>query len=345
MDMNNPEKTRKRSKLPALFIVIVAIVLLAAALWLNHRSPATNDAYVYADTIQVAPEVSGRIVAMPVQDNQKVEKGQLLFQLDPRPFKLQLKQARAELDALDQQIMLTQRSIDAQQFSAQAAKASVAAAKANAKQATDTLNRIQPLLKKGYASPEEVDKARAAQQAAQAQLQAAIQQAQGAASAVSGVEALEAKKVAAQAQIALAQLNLDYATVHAPFDGRIVGLKTRAGQLASPKTPIFTLIATDPWYVIANFRETELDKIHPGDAVTIYLMSNTDKKFKGTVDSIGYAVKSSEGGLLQAPGGVPYVARTINWVHVSQRFLVRIKVDDPDENLFRIGASASVIVH
>src|SRR5699024_4274023 len=148
--MNNPEKTKKRSKLPAFFIVIVAIVLLAATLWLNQRSPETNDAYVYVDTIHVAPEVSGRIVAMPIQDNQKVEKGQLLFQLDPRPFKLQLKQAQAELDALNEQIMLTGRSIDAQQFSAQAAKASVAAAKANAKQATDTLNRIQPLLKKGY---------------------------------------------------------------------------------------------------------------------------------------------------------------------------------------------------
>lgn len=342
--MSTPEKTRKHNKLPALFIIVVAIVLLAVALWLNQRSPETNDAYVYADTIQVAPEVSGRIVAMPIQDNQKVEKGQLLFQIDPRPFKLQLKQAQAELDALNEQIMLTERSIDAQKSSAKAAQASVAAAKANARQATDTLNRVQPLLKKGYASPEEVDKARAAQQAAQAQLQAAIQQAHAAQSAVGGVEALEAKKVAAQAQIALAQLKLDYATVRAPFNGRVAGLKTRAGQLASPKTPIFTLIATDPWYVIANFRETELDKIHPGDGVTIYLMSNTHKKFKGTVDSIGYAVKSSEAGL-QAPGGLPYVARTINWVHVSQRFPVRIKVDDPDENLFRIGASASVIVH
>src|SRR5699024_5220377 len=109
VDMSTPEKTRKHSKLPALFIVVVAIVLLAVALWLNHRSPETNDAYVYADTIQVAPEVSGRIVAMPIQDNQKVEKGQLLFQIDPRPFKLQLKQAQAELDALNEQIMLTGR--------------------------------------------------------------------------------------------------------------------------------------------------------------------------------------------------------------------------------------------
>jgi multidrug efflux system membrane fusion protein len=335
-------KSRKRPAI-AITIAVVAIVLIVIAVWLGNALPQTNDAHVTANTIKVVPQVSGQIVKLPVHDNETVKKGDLLFQIDPRPYKFTLEQAKAELNALDAQIKLTQRSVNAQKFGAQSATAAVSAARAKARQATDTLKRIEPLLKQGYASPQEVDQARAAQKGAQAQLQAAIQQSRQAASAVSGVESLVAKKAGAEAQVALAKLKLDYATVRAPFDGRVVGLNTQAGQSVSPNTPVFTLIATDKWYVVANFRETDLGQIHPGDPVTVHLMSDTGKRFKGVVDSIGYAVKSGDGSFL--PGGPPFIRRTINWVHVSQRFPVRIRIKNPDPRLFRIGASAVVTVH
>ncbi|HUD43464.1 MAG TPA: multidrug transporter subunit MdtN [Dokdonella sp.] len=333
----------KKSRLPALLIALIALVLLIAALWMIDRSPKTDDAYVYADRINIVPEVAGRIVEMPVRDNQQVRKGDLLFRLDQRPFEAALTQARAQLDVLDKQIELTQRTVDAQQYNAQSVAASVAAARANARQAADTLRRLEPLLGQGYASPEDIDKARTAQRATQAQLDAALLQAQQASAAVSGVDALVAQKVAVTAQIAEAELRLEYATVRAPFNGRIVSLDTKAGQYASPAKPVFTLIATDEWFVVAHFRETELDGIKPGTRCTLYLLSDSGRRFEGVVDSVGYGVTPGDGGTWV--DGLPRVARTINWVHVSQRFPVKIRVEQPDASLFRLGASAVAILH
>ena len=104
---------------------------------------------------------------------------------------------------------------------------------------------------------------------------------------------------------------------------------------------VFTLIDTRRWYVIANFRETELKGIRPGTRATVYLLSDTGRRFQGTVDSISYGVAPDEGGFA-LPGGLPRIQRTLNWVHVSQRFPVKILVDRPDAELFRVGASAVV---
>ena len=234
--------------------------------------------------------------------------------------------------------MLTQRSVDAQQFGADSVNATVEKARAAAKQASDTLHRTEPLLKEGFVSAEEVDRARTAQRAAEADLNAVLLQAQSAASGVSGVDALVAQRAAVEADIALTKLHLEMATVRAPFDGRVISLKTSVGQFASAMRPIFTLIDTRHWYVIANFRETDLKNIHAGTPATIRLMSDSGKTFEGKVDSIGYGVLPDDGGLVL--GGLPKVSRSINWVRVAQRFPVKIMVDKPDPEMFRIGASA-----
>ncbi|WP_261785170.1 multidrug transporter subunit MdtN, partial [Escherichia marmotae] len=260
------------------------------------------------------------------------------FRIDPRPYEANLAKAEASLAALDKQIMLTQRSVNAQQFGADSVNATVEKARAAAKQANDTLRRTEPLLKEGFVSAEDVDRARTAQRAAEADLNAVLLQAQSAASAVSGVDALVAQRAAVEADIALTKLHLEMATVRAPFDGRVISLKTSVGQFASAMHPIFTLIDTRHWYVIANFRETDLKNIHAGTPATIRLMSDSGKIFEGKVDSIGYGVLPDDGGLVL--GGLPKVSRSINWVRVAQRFPVKIMVDKPDPEMFRIGASA-----
>ena len=203
---------QRTKKLPAAAILLTTIVLLVAVLWRLDRAPSTDDAYVYADTISVVPEVSGRIVELPVRDNQAVRRGDLLLRIDPRPYQAALDQARARLDTLERQIVLTQRSVNAQQFNADSARSSVERARAVANQAADTLRRTEPLLAQGYVSAEEVDRARTAQRA-------------------------EVK-----AQIAIAELNLEFTEVRAPFDGRVVSLRTTVGQFASVLKPVFTLI-------------------------------------------------------------------------------------------------------
>ena len=336
--MESSSKKIPRNKLPALLLVLLAVVVLLVVIWRLDSAPATNDAYASADTIDVVPEVSGRIVELAVSDNQQVKQGDLLFRIDPRTYEMNLAKAEASLAALDKQIMLTQRSVDAQKYGADSVQATVAKARAAAKQASDTLRRTEPLLKEGFVSAEDVDRARTAQRAAAADLNAVLLQAQQAASAVSGIDALVAQRVAVEADIALTKLHLEMATVRAPFDGRVVALKTSIGQFASAMRPLFTLIDTRHWYVITNFRETELKNIHTGTPATIRLMSDSGKTFAGKVDSVGYGVLPDAGGLVL--GGLPRVSRSINWVHVAQRFPVKIMVDKPDAEMFRIGASA-----
>ncbi|WP_433637563.1 multidrug transporter subunit MdtN [Kluyvera georgiana] len=336
--MESSLKKAPRNKLPALLLALLALVVLIFVIWRVDSKPATDDAYVSADTIDVVPEVSGRIVELAVVDNQQVKQGDLLFRIDPRPYEASLAKAEASLAALDKQIMLTQRSVDAQKFAASSVEATVAKARAAAKQAGDTLKRTEPLLAQGFVSAEDVDRARTAKRASEADLNAVLLQAQQAASAVSGVDALVAQRVAVEADIALTKLHLEMATVRAPFDGRVVSLKTSIGQFASAMKPIFTLIDTRRWYVIANFRETELKNIHPGTPATLRLMSDSGKTFSGKVDSIGFGVLPDDGGIVL--GGLPRVSRSINWVRVAQRFPVKIMVDKPDAGLFRIGASA-----
>jgi membrane fusion protein, multidrug efflux system len=189
-------------------------------------------------------------------------------------------------------------------------------------QASDTLRRMEPLLPNGYVSADEVDRARTAQRAPRAEWDAAELQARQAAAAVGGIDALVAQRAVVLAEISVAELNVDYATVVSPFDGRVVSLKTSTGQFASALKPLFTLVDTRRWYVIANVRETELRHIRAGMRATVCLMSDSDIRFDGVVESIGYGVLPDDGGL--SIGGLPRIQRSLNWVRVAQRFPVRI---------------------
>lgn len=323
-------------------LVIAAIAALILVIWQMQTSPQTNDAYVYADTVDVVPEVSGRIEELAVRENQQVNKGDLLFRLDGRAYRAMLADAESRLAALDAQIMLTGRTIRAQQYNAASVSAAVARARALVKQTTSTRVRLEPLVPEGFASQEELDQARTAEKAARAELAATQLQASQAAAAVTGTDAMVAQRSGLEAQVALAKLNLEHAEVRAPFNGVVVGLKTTVGQYVSALKPVFTLIDRDRWYVVANFRETDLDTVRPGVPARLTVMTDHARSFDGVVDSVGAGIVSGQGTSL--PGGLPIIERSINWVHVSQRFPVRILVKNPDPALFRMGASASAVL-
>ena len=128
--MESSQKKVSHNKIPALFLVILAMVVMVYVIWRLDSSPSTNDAYASADTIDVVPEVSGRIIELAVKDNQLVKQGDLLFRIDPRTYEANLAKAQATLHALDEQIMLTQRSVDAQKLAANSVQAMVAKARA-----------------------------------------------------------------------------------------------------------------------------------------------------------------------------------------------------------------------
>src|SRR3954469_23003154 len=199
------------------------------------------------------------------------------------------------------------------------AKAELAALDHQIAQAHDTLRRLEPLLPNGFTTADIVDKARTAETTLRAQREGAV------------------------AAINLEELHLSYCKVIAPFSGRVINLNISAGAHVTAGIPVFSLLDTSKWYVVANFREAEIRYMAPGSEAIVYLSSAPNQRFRGKVQGIGWAVKP-EGEIDLPPSGVPYVKRELNWVHVAQRFPVRIEVENPDPNLFRMGASAVAII-
>jgi multidrug efflux system membrane fusion protein len=123
-------------------------------------------------------------------------------------------------------------------------------------------------------------------------------------------------------------------------NGLVVGLTVSSGETVAPGQSIFTMINTDEWFASANFRETDLYAIAIGDCATVYSMVDRTVSVKGTVQGIGWGVTDQE--RINLPRSVPYVERSLNWVRVAQRFPVRVRLEDPPQNLMRLGASAVV---
>ena len=157
-----------KRKIYALSLLLVTLMVLVLVLFRIDAAPRTDDAYVYADTINVVPEVSGRIIELPVKDNQLVKKGELLYRIDPRPFQNSLDASQARLITLNEQIKLSERSVSAQQYNADAVAAQVESARSQYQQAQDTYNRKLALMGKNYVSKEELEQARTARNSAEA---------------------------------------------------------------------------------------------------------------------------------------------------------------------------------
>jgi multidrug efflux system membrane fusion protein len=199
------------------------------------------------------------------------------------------------------------------------ARAELAALDRQIAQADSTLQRLEPLLPKKFTTAESVDEAR------------------------TKLTTLQAQREGVLATINLEQLHLSYCKVIAPFSGRVINLNISAGAHVTTGVSVFSLLDTSKWYVIANFREAEIRHIAPGSEAIVYLSSAPNQRFRGRVQGIGWAVKP-EGEIDLPPSGVPYVKRELNWVRVAQRFPVRIEVENPDQDLFRMGASAVAII-
>jgi len=333
----------KRAPARAL-LALVVLATVGLAVVVLHRldiRPRTTDAIVTANTIQVVPEVVGKIASLEVKDDAVVRKGDVLFTIDQERYALALALAKAQVRALEAQIDLTNRTVSSQVTAVSVARANAEAARARLKQAGDTLIRMEPLLPDGYVTPEQIDLARTARSTAESQLMGALNTTRQVREAVGDSKALVAQLEGALATVGLAERDLRNTVVRAPFDGRIVGVTTSVGQMVGPVKALFTLIDTSQWFILADFRETELRTIRPGDRVTGYVMSAPAVHLRGSVESIGSAVAELDN---LGIAGVPPVQRDLNWIRIAQRFPVRIALESPPEELMRIGASAVVVV-
>src|SRR2546428_221664 len=260
-----------------------------------------------------------------------------------RPAGFALQRARADGAALDGEIAVTERRIEGQRFAVAAARATVQRMEAQLKNATDSLNRLQPLLSGEFVTPDKIDQARTAKLAAAAGLEEARQKMDQAEKDVGDLEALRAKRDAALAARGKAELDLGFCYVAAQFDALVVNLHTSIGAFVAPgPVPVFSLVDTRAWYVMADYRETELAHIAPGMEAEVYVLTAPRYRFRGRVQGIGWAVNPQDQPVL---AGVPQIKRELNWVHIAQRFPVRIRVENPDPpDVFRVGASAVAII-
>jgi len=296
---SKPGSRPPQGRFKRFLILILGLVILGSAvvlsLWawnFNELHPRTDDGVARANMIGIAPRVSGPIIKVNVSDNQSVRGGDLLFEIDPADYQLSVDRAKAALDALDQQIV-TAQSQDAQlKFQVKAAEAGVRQATAERDQAADTLHRLEPLLPKGFATKEQIDEARTKVASLEAEVAQANEKLNQARVAVSSLATLQAQRPGAVATLGTAQLELSYTRIYAPFDGQVVGLNISEGFYAHAGIEVFSFLDSRKWYVLANFRERELQSIRPGMKAEIYLLSDPDRRFQGVVQGISPAVQS-----------------------------------------------------
>ncbi len=297
--------------------------------------PQTDDAYVRANTIGLAPHVSGPIVELPIRDNQRVKSGDLLFVIDPRPY-------QADLDSAEANVALTNLQISALDNSIAAAKARAAQLEADRAYDQQYLERLIPLLPENFVTANDVSGARSKLAGATAAVANAHSEIARATNELGTYGDINARRKAAQAAAYKAQLNVEYCYVHAPFDGYVTNLNIAAGQYANEGKQVVSLVDDQNWYVMANFRETFLARIRPGMTAEVFLLGYPNVRFRGRVEGVGWALFQDNGASVE---GLPRVDPTLNWVRLAQRFPVRITLEDHDPRYpFRMGETAVVTI-
>ncbi len=316
--------------------LVLAAILAVLVLGHYERHPTTDDAYVQADVVGIVAQVAGPIVNLAVGDNQPVRAGELLFEIDPRPFRIEVEQARAELDQTGQDVTALTDSVTS-------AEAGVRYAKAQLQLAQTQWRRVEPLAKIGALPFQDRDKAQAALDGARAGLdnaQAVLAQARA---NLGEADANNPEIRAAVAELEQAELELSYATVVAPVNGFVTDLDLSPGSYASVGSPLLSLVNTDSWRVVGYYKETQLERIRPGQAAVVYLPAYPDVRFEGSVQGIGWGVEQQDGDGARGPDGVPSVDPTVDWVRMAQRFPVRITLPDADpDHPLRKGMRATI---
>jgi len=326
-------------------LISVGIIVLAAALaiYAFHEStvhPTTTDSSIDADIVHVAAAVGGRIIELPVSENARVAAGDLLFQIDPLPYRLAVEQAAADLNIAEAELETRRRVLSTQRSDALIAANQTKNALQNHELAMRSLERIRPLASKGYVPKQQLDDAQVLEKDTATKLTQAQEQEAAAYRAIDTEAAAEATVLARKAALAIAQRALEDTTVRASHNGLVVSLRVSTGEMVIPSQSLFTLINTDEWFDNANFRETELDWIAVGDCATVFSLIDRKVPIKGVVQGIGWGVTDQD--VINIPRSVPFVERSMNWVRVAQRFPVRIRIENPPQQLMRLGASAVV---
>jgi membrane fusion protein (multidrug efflux system) len=351
-DKNGSEKRKGPGKKPLIILAVVAVILLIGGFiwWFATRNQATtDDAYTDGNAITIAPQVSGYVVDLAINDNVYVHKGDLLLVIDKRDYQAQVDAAQAQLGLAQAQLnaALVQLDIARVQYPAQylQAKAQTSSAEANLKQAQAAWVR-QHAVDQRATSQQNIDTADAQQQTARANVQQAHAQEQTASlvpqqirQTVATVEERRQQVQQAEAQLEQARLNLSYCEVRAPSDGWITRRNVNYGSFLQAGVSLFSIVTPDVW-VTANFKESQLERMRPGDKVDLEVDAYSKLKLHGHIDS----VQLGSGSRFSA---FPAENATGNFVKIVQRVPVKIVIDSalPRDQPLGLGLSVTPKVY
>jgi multidrug resistance efflux pump len=320
------------------WVVGLIVVSLIWYLLADRFTPYTQQARVQAYVVPVAAEASGRVTRVLVHNNQDVNAGDVLFEMDNEQYRIAVDRARADLESTRRQIGASTAGIDS-------ALASLRAAIANEVKGRQDSERLERLYREdeGTVSLRRLEVARATHEQAQSQVAAARAEVERAREQQGGSDAENAQLRSAAAALEKAQLDLANTRIRARSAGVITDLRTEVGQFAAAGNPVMTLIAIHDVWVNADMTENNLGHLQPGTPVAIALDAMPGEIFAGRVRSIGYGVSVGQS---TPPGSLPTVQNSRDWLRPAQRFPVTVEFDESQRERLRnirVGGQAEVM--
>ncbi|WP_338923355.1 HlyD family secretion protein [Pseudomonas silesiensis] len=323
------------------WVLLVILLSLAWYLLADRYTPYTQQARVGAFVIPVASEVAGRVTRVNVRNNQDVKAGELLFEVDPQPYRIAVDRARADLES-------TRRQIGASTAGIAAAQANLRAAQANELKARQDNQRLEGLYREdpGTISVRLLEVSRSTREQAVSQVAAARAEVQRAREQEGGSDEDNAILRSAATALEKAELDLANTQIRARSSGLVTDLRTDVGQFAGAGSPVMTLIAIHDVWISADMTENNLGLVRLETPVAIVLDALPGEIFQGRVRSVGYGVSV---GQTPAPGTLPSVQNSRDWLRPAQRFPVIIEFSQDswarvrESGAIRAGGQAEVM--
>ena len=319
-----------------LCLLVLIATLIAYYVLSDRYTPFTTDAYVQAYVIQVAARVEGQVVRVNVVENQAVTRGQVLFEIDRRPFDYRVALLGAKVVQAVQEVAQLESELAAARADDARIAAEEAYARAVHEQETQIRNHDATTYRKYLDAVQRYRVAQAAHERSGAQTRK-IEQALAA--RIGGEHALVAET---KARLADAKLKLKWTRIRAPANGYVTNVQLREGSYVHVGTPVVTCIDGDRWWIVANYRENSLEYVRPEQRVALSFNTYPGRIFPGVVKTVGWGVYQGQG---SPSGNLPVVNEPQNWIRLSQRFPVWVTPEMPAGHQLRIGATASVAVY
>jgi multidrug resistance efflux pump len=333
-------KSSKGSRIGAIIVLLLIVLSLAWYFVSDRLTPYTSQARVQAFVVPIAAEVAGTVLKVHVKNNDEVQRGQPLLDIDPTQYKIALQRSRSDYEAI-------RLSVGASTASVESAKAAVQAAIANNVFAQQDATRLEQIYKEdpGAISLRRVESAQSNRVKARSQVEAARADLVRAQQTAGESGENNAQLLSARAAIEKAELDLKRASVVAPARGSVTDLRIDAGQYAQTGAPLMTLIAIHDLWINADMTENNLGNVKPGDSVAIVLDVMPGEILKGRVRSVGTGIGPDKP---PQPGTLPAVENSRDWLRQAQRFPVAVEFDPSERERLRgvrIGGQADVLIY